>query len=72
MNRQHKLFDKIKADNNLKSDCAFAAKAGITPSQVCKIRAGTVNASASVLLRLHEVFDIPFAEMRELLKADAE
>jgi plasmid maintenance system antidote protein VapI len=66
MLKPFELFDAIKRDFNLKNDAELARALEFTPPQVSKVRAGIIGCTDTVILRIHEVFGLPVAAIREL------
>ena len=62
-----KLLDTIKERYNIKNDAELSRKLDIPPPTISRIRHGVVNVSAETILRIHETFDMPVKEIRELL-----
>lgn len=65
-----KAIDHLIHLKGLRNDAHLSRYLGVTAATVCKIRAGKLGVSAGILLRLHEKFGIPVAELRELLEQD--
>lgn len=65
----HKLLDAVIAQRGLKNDAALAASLQLAPPVISKTRTGRLQVGASLILRLHEVFGMPVAEIRELAAA---
>lgn len=66
MLKPFELFDAIKAEFGLKNDAALARELEFTPPQISKVRAGVIGCTDTVILRIHEKFGKPVAEIREL------
>jgi plasmid maintenance system antidote protein VapI len=62
-----KLLDTIKERHSIKSDAELSRKLDVPPPTISKIRSGRVNVSADMILRIHETFNMPVKEIRELL-----
>jgi len=62
-----KLLDSIKERHSIKSDAELSRKLDVPPPTISKIRSGRVNVSADMILRIHETFNMPVKEIRELL-----
>lgn len=60
------LLDAMIARLKLKNDLALARLLGMTPPSLSKIRNGQVSVSSNVLVRMHEVSDIPIRDLRAL------
>jgi plasmid maintenance system antidote protein VapI len=62
-----KLLDAVKKRYAIKNDAELSRKLDVPPPTISKIRSGKVNVSADMILRIHETFDMPVKEIRELL-----
>jgi len=62
-----KLLDTIKERYSIKSDAELSRKLDVPPPTISKIRSGRVSVSADMILRIHETFNMPVKEIRELL-----
>jgi plasmid maintenance system antidote protein VapI len=62
-----KLLDTIKERYSVKNDAELSRKLDVPPPTISKIRSGKVSVSADMILRIHETFDMPVKEIRELL-----
>lgn len=62
-----KLLDTIKERYNVKNDAELSRKLDVAPPTISRIRHGVVSVSAEIILRIHETFDMPVKEIRELL-----
>jgi plasmid maintenance system antidote protein VapI len=65
----HHLLDAIIGNNGLKNDAALCRILQVAPPRISKIRHGKLGVSADIILRLHEHFRIPIAELRDLMEA---
>jgi len=63
---QHRLLDYLLRQQRVKNDAALSRLLLLTPSSISKIRRGHTGVSAEVLLRVHEAFGIPIAELKRL------
>jgi hypothetical protein len=61
-----RLFDELKLRGGLRTDAALAALLEIVPTNLCRMRQGHIPLGASVILRVHECFGLPVAEIRAL------
>lgn len=66
----HRLFDSLIERYELGSDYQLALEIQVTPSSICKIRSGK-PVTANLILKIHERFDIPVREIKEMV-SDAE
>lgn len=64
----HPLLDNLLDHLSLKNDAALAKALNIAPPRISKIRRGHMEVSAALLLRLHEVANIPVAELRRMAR----
>jgi len=62
-----KLLDTIKEHYSVKNDAELSRKLDVPPPTISKIRSGKVSVSADMILRIHETFEMPVKEIRELL-----
>lgn len=62
-----KLLDSLLSKLQLKNDAALARALEVAPPIISKIRHRRLPVGASILIRMHEVSDMPVAELRELL-----
>ncbi|OEZ63738.1 MULTISPECIES: helix-turn-helix transcriptional regulator [unclassified Duganella] len=64
--RPHSLLDHVLRRQRLKNDAELSRRLLLAPSSISKIRRGRCGVSAEVMLRVHEAFDIPIAELKQL------
>jgi transcriptional regulator with XRE-family HTH domain len=64
------LLDALLQRYGLKNDAALCRVLDVQPCLMSKIRHGKQRISADMMLRIHEVFDMPIAEMRTLMRAE--
>ncbi|ELX08815.1 hypothetical protein Jab_2c08740 [Janthinobacterium sp. HH01] len=64
--RPHCLLDHVLLRQRLKNDAELSRRLLLAPSSISKIRRGRCGVSAEVMLRVHEAFDIPIAELKQL------
>jgi plasmid maintenance system antidote protein VapI len=62
-----KLLDAVKERYSVKNDAELSRKLDVPPPTISKIRSGKVSVSADMILRIHETFEMPVKEIRELL-----
>jgi transcriptional regulator with XRE-family HTH domain len=60
------LFDQIIKDNNLANDVELARELGLFPSNISRIRKEKLSIGSTLLIAIHERFEIPVATIREL------
>jgi hypothetical protein len=65
------LFNYLRADKGVASDRALAIALNVKPPVVSKIRAGSLKVGATIILRAHETFGLPVAQIRTLLAEKA-
>ncbi|HEX5344527.1 MAG TPA: helix-turn-helix transcriptional regulator [Duganella sp.] len=65
----HCLLDAVIAARRLKNDAELSRRLMLAPSSISKIRRRHTQVSAEILLRVHEAFDIPIAELKRLQQA---
>lgn len=68
MLKPFKLFDVIKDQHAVHTDAALAGRLRLAPPQVSKVRSGYLPCSDMVILRVHEAFGMPVADIRAMLK----
>lgn len=64
-----RLLDNLLERYHLKNDAELCRRMNVLPSRISKMRSGRHPITAELLLRVHETFDLPFAELRVLLRA---
>ena len=62
-----KLLDAVKERYSIKNDAQLSRTLDVPPPTISKIRSGRVNVSADMILRIHETFGMPVADIRALL-----
>lgn len=65
---RHQAIDHLLHLKRLRNDAELSRYIGVTAPTVSKIRAGKLGVSPAILLRLHQSFGIPVAELRQLLE----
>jgi plasmid maintenance system antidote protein VapI len=63
-----KLLDELQSRFEIKNDRHLAAKLDISTPVVSRVRNGKCAVSAEIMIRIHEVFGLPIAEIKELCK----
>ena len=61
------ILDVLKEKYDLKNDAAIAKALEIAPPIVSRIRNGKSNVSAEIILKIHETFRMPVADIKALL-----
>lgn len=64
--RPHKLLDHVLRRQGLKNDAELCRLLLLAPSCVSKIRNGRTGVNAELILRVHEAFGIPIAQLKLL------
>lgn len=62
-----KLLDTLKEKYELKNDAEISRRLEVPPPVISKIRNGKTGVSADVILRIHETFGMPVADIRALM-----
>ncbi|MYM33482.1 transcriptional regulator [Duganella sp. FT94W] len=62
----HCLLDEVIARWRLRNDAELSRLLRLAPSSISKIRHRHAPLTAEVMLRIHEAFDIPIAELKRL------
>jgi hypothetical protein len=60
------LFNVLREKLNLTCDKRLADVIGIGPTQLCKIRTGSIPLGSAVLLAIYDATDIPIRELKSL------
>jgi plasmid maintenance system antidote protein VapI len=68
----HCLLDGVIARHQLKNDAELSRILRLAPSSISKIRRRHTPVTAEVILRVHEAFDIPIAELKSLQARQAQ
>jgi hypothetical protein len=63
----NRLLDTIVTLKRLKNDAALSRLLETSPPSVSKLRSGARVLGAAVLLRMHDVSDLPIADMKAML-----
>ena len=63
----NRLFDHLLRTYGVKNDSALAKLLGVLPPVVSKIRSGHAGMGDSILLAVHEVFEMPIRDIKEML-----
>jgi plasmid maintenance system antidote protein VapI len=62
-----RLLDAMLEKLQLKNDAALCRALEVAPPVISKIRHRRLPVGASMLIRMHEVTDMPVAQLREIL-----
>lgn len=60
------LLDYLQQTYGIKTDRELAAKIGLSTPVVSRIRNGKCGVSGDVMIKIHEVFDMPIKQIKEL------
>jgi plasmid maintenance system antidote protein VapI len=66
MTNTSKLLDTLRKRFDINSDSALARELGMTAPDISKLRSGMRLLSANVILRIHDRWNLPVKEIREL------
>lgn len=62
-----KVIDRLRDMKQLRSDAQLCRLLQVTPPIISKIRTGRMKISAGLMIRIHEVYQLPFSELRGML-----
>jgi plasmid maintenance system antidote protein VapI len=62
------LLDELLKRFEIKNDRQLSDRLDVAPPVISRIRNKKANASSDFIIRVHEVFGLPIAEIKELLK----
>ncbi|MGZ5199817.1 MAG: helix-turn-helix domain-containing protein [Telluria sp.] len=60
-------IDRLRAMKQLHSDAELCRVLQVPPPMISKIRTGRINVSAGLMIRIHEVFQLPIDELRRMM-----
>jgi plasmid maintenance system antidote protein VapI len=63
-----KLFEHLKKKHEIKNDRNLAITLGVGHPVVSRIANGKQALSAEMILRIHETFDMPVKEIRQMIE----
>jgi plasmid maintenance system antidote protein VapI len=63
----NRLIDALILRKALKNDAALCRFLQVSPPLISRIRHGKLKVSGDVMIRMHEAFDMPIAELRQLI-----
>ena len=66
MIKEHKLLDHVLKVTGIKNDAVLSRKLEIAPPVLSKIRHGQLKLGASLILKIHELTDIPVKQIKEM------
>ncbi len=61
-----KLLDHIKATYGVKNDRQFANAIDISTPVISRIRNGKSGVSAEIMIKIHEIYGMPIADIKKL------
>lgn len=64
-----RVIDHLLDIKQLRNDAELSRLLGVAPPTISKIRSGKSSISAAVVLRIHEAFGMPVADLRALMTA---
>jgi len=62
-----RLVDHLLSSQQLKNDAALSRALDVVPAIISKVRSGRMNVSSTIILNIHETFDIPVKTIRSLI-----
>ena len=63
----NRLFDHLLRTYRVKNDRALAKELGVLPPVISKIRSGHAGMGDTILLSVHEVFEMPIKDIKGML-----
>lgn len=63
----HLLLDTVIERNNLKNDAALSRALGVAPPVISKIRHGVLPVGATIIIGIHETFNMPIRDIKALI-----
>jgi len=63
-----KLLDELQSRFEIKNDRQLAAKLDVSTPVISRVRNGKCAVSADMMIRIHEIFALPIADIKELCK----
>lgn len=61
-----KLLDYLIKNYGYKNDNAISLGIGISKGTISKIRNGKLKTSADIMIKIHEMYGLPIAQIKEL------
>jgi len=61
-----KLLDALQKQFDIRNDRHLAARLDVSTPVISRIRNGKCAVSADIMIRIHEVFGLPIAKIKEL------
>jgi hypothetical protein len=62
-----RLIERLRELKQLRSDAQLCRVLQVPPPMISKIRTGRINVSAGLMIRIHEVFQLPISELRKMM-----
>jgi hypothetical protein len=62
-----RLIERLRELKQLRSDAQLCRVLQVPPPMISKIRTGRINISAGLMIRIHEVFQLPISELRKMM-----
>jgi transcriptional regulator with XRE-family HTH domain len=62
-----RLLERLRELKQLRSDAQLCRVLQVPPPMISKIRTGRINVSAGLMIRIHEVFQLPISELRRMM-----
>lgn len=66
--KSHPLLDHLMNTHQLKNDAALGRFLGVPAPSICKIRSRVMPISAEVIIKVHEVAEMPIRDIKFLIK----
>ncbi len=66
INQQTVSIESLKKLHNLKNDAALSRALGIAPTVISKLKSGALTIGDSLLIKIHDTFDMPINAIRAL------
>ena len=60
------LIDHLRREHNIRTDADLAKLLGVRPPAISKLRHGTAALTPSIILKIHEAFNMPVKEIRRI------
>lgn len=62
------ILDELQKRFDIKNDRQLSIKLGVAAPVISRLRNGKSKVSAEMMIAIHEVFELPIAEIKELCK----
>ncbi|MCS0810670.1 helix-turn-helix domain-containing protein [Massilia agilis] len=60
-------IDRLREMKQLRSDAQLCRVLQVPPPMISKIRTGRINVSAGLMIRIHEVYNLPISDLRRMM-----